>query len=117
MTLPFQDENDDSCYTCSGNGDLVCCDGCRYSFHLQCIDPPVDDIHGSDRWFCNECNVRNFFPSGERKGVFGALLSSLDGKNPRSFGLPANIRERFEGVKTGADGEYEDILPPQPKQK
>ncbi|KAJ3558423.1 hypothetical protein NPX13_g9709 [Xylaria arbuscula] len=110
-----QDDNDDSCYTCGGNGELVCCDGCTFSFHFMCIDPPMDEGHVPDEWFCNECQMRyNPPPEIEHKGAFGPLLTSLQRKNPRAFRLPESIREYFEGVKTGTEGEYEEAAPPKP---
>ncbi|KAI1824790.1 hypothetical protein F4861DRAFT_226851 [Xylaria intraflava] len=114
--LNNQDDNDDSCYTCGGNGELVCCDGCTFSFHFVCIDPPMDQGHIPDEWFCNECQMRYNPPLvNEHKGLFGPLTASLQRKNPRSFRLPENIRDFFEGVKTGAEGEYEEAIPPKPK--
>ncbi|ORY59075.1 uncharacterized protein BCR38DRAFT_63770 [Pseudomassariella vexata] len=105
-----RDDNDDSCYTCGGNGELVCCDGCHYSFHFLCIDPPMDESLVPDKWYCNECR-HVYFPdqfTGHR-GAFSSLLDNLDKKNPRAFRLPQDIREHFEGVRTGADGEYEEM--------
>ncbi|KAI1637193.1 hypothetical protein F4809DRAFT_336163 [Biscogniauxia mediterranea] len=111
----LRDDNDDSCYTCGGNGRLVCCDGCNYSFHFLCIDPPMDEGHEPDEWFCNECSQR-FYPSmAEYEGAFDQLFSNLERKNPRAFRLPEDIREYFEGVKTGQEGEYEDIPQAKPK--
>lgn len=115
---PFhQEENDDSCYTCGGNGELVCCDGCRSSFHYLCIDPPMEDEGHAmpDEWYCNECKYRYSPPFDEHTGVFRSLLYALDRKNPRAFRLPEEVRDCFEGVRTGADGEYEELVPPKPK--
>ncbi|KAI0456165.1 hypothetical protein F5B21DRAFT_513509 [Xylaria acuta] len=114
--LNNQDDNDDSCYACGGNGELVCCDGCTFSFHFMCIDPPMDQGHIPDEWFCNECQIRYHPPLvNEHKGIFCALATGLQRKNPRAFRLPEPIREYFEGVKTGAEGEYEEAVPPKPK--
>ncbi|KAI0869797.1 hypothetical protein GGS24DRAFT_493468 [Hypoxylon argillaceum] len=111
-----QDDNDDSCYTCGGNGELVCCDGCSFSFHFMCIDPPMDQGHIPDEWFCNECQIRYNPPLvDEHTGVFGPLLANLQRKNPRAFRLSEPIRDYFWGVKTGAEGEYEEAAPPKPK--
>ncbi|OTA66460.1 hypothetical protein K449DRAFT_231357 [Hypoxylon sp. EC38] len=111
-----QDDNDDSCYTCGGNGELVCCDGCNYSFHFLCIDPPMDEGHMPDEWYCNECKHRYYPPfGGENKGPLRSLFTVLDRKNPRAFRLPEDVRDLFEGVRTGPEGEYEEIAPPKPK--
>ena len=112
MLTPLQDDNDDYCASCGGSGDLVCCDGCTRSFHFNCVDPPVhEDRDLPDEWFCNVCIARRNPASLTRyTGIFGALLNIMEKRNSSAFRLPSETREYFEGVKTGADGEYEDIV-------
>ncbi|EFX00425.1 phd finger domain protein [Grosmannia clavigera kw1407] len=108
------DENDDYCASCGGSGELVCCDGCTRSFHFNCVDPPLQE--GSnlpDEWFCNVCaSKRNPAALGHHQGVLGPLLNLIEKQNSSAFSLPDHVRDRFEGVKTGAEGEYEDIVAP-----
>jgi hypothetical protein len=60
-------------------------------------------------WFCNACrSVRSSV--AVHSGAFGSLLERLDSKNSSAFRLPAAIRDYFEGVRTGVDGEYEEIV-------
>lgn len=108
LTHCLKDDNDDYCSSCGGNGDLVCCDGCTRSFHFKCVDPPIDEGKLPDEWFCNIC-LNSRIPPSEPAGSFGALLVKLDGKNPSAFHLPKDIREYFENVKTGTEGEYEEV--------
>lgn len=63
-------------------------------------------------WYCNVCLK---FKNGFRphSGAFGSLLESLEPKNSSAFRLPHIIRNYFEGVRTGVDGEYEEIVPVQ----
>ena len=111
-----QDDNDDYCSACGGNGDLVCCDGCTRSFHFKCVDPPIIEGALPDEWFCNHCISRR---PGARDdpipGIFGPLIISLDEKNPSAFHLPKPIREYFENVKTGEEGEYQEAGATKPK--
>src|SRR5690349_15525424 len=114
----IQDENDDYCSACGGNGDLVCCDGCIRSFHFKCVDPPmIEDSLTDEAWFCNQCEYNhNPRPRDYSSRAFGPLLGNLESKNPSSFHLPKDIREYFENVRTGTEGEYEEApLPPKPK--
>ena len=37
------------------------------------------------------------------------MLAILEKTNPSSFSLPLPIREYFEGVRTGSEGEYEEV--------
>ena len=106
----MQDANEDFCSACGGNGDLLCCDGCDRSFHFTCLDPPMDEDHLPETWFCYVCAAnRNPQPKLPR-GLFAALLGNLAKKNPVAYNLPVEIREYFEGVKTGDEGEYEEAV-------
>lgn len=39
-------------------------------------------------------------------------MTNLDKKYATSYRLPKKLREYFEGVRTGVDGEYEEFVPP-----
>lgn len=39
-------------------------------------------------------------------------MTNLDKRGATSYRLPKRVREYFEGVRTGVDGEYEDYVPP-----
>ncbi|KAI6091144.1 hypothetical protein F4821DRAFT_255429 [Hypoxylon rubiginosum] len=116
---PHQDENDDTCCTCNGDGDLVCCDGCHNSCHYLCSDPPIysegPDRTMPDEWYCNECIYRDSPPFEEHHGVFRSLLNGLHRKLPKSFSLPDDVKEYFEGMRAGSQGDYEEPAPPKPK--
>ena len=48
-------------------------------------------------------------------GAFASMMFGLDKQNSRAFRLPDRVRDYFDGVKTGADGEFEDanaFIPP-----
>jgi hypothetical protein len=115
LTHGLQEDNDDYCSSCGGNGDLVCCDGCTRSFHFKCVDPPINQDALPDEWFCNVCLSKHFRRHEDESGVFGLLLANLHRKNPSAFHLPKDIREYFVDVKTGTEGEYEEISPPKAK--
>lgn len=69
-----------------------------------------------DPWFCNLCESKANPPLiDDEHSAFGILLTHLHRKNPSSFHLPKDIREYFENVKTGAEGEYEEPVQPKPK--
>ncbi|GJN77519.1 hypothetical protein PLIIFM63780_001010 [Purpureocillium lilacinum] len=103
-------DNDEYCSACGNAGDVVCCDGCPRSFHFECVDMvPSEDL--PDEWYCNECLIRRF-PSRVpvHKGIFASALNNLEKSIPRAFSLPKRVQNRFEGVKAGADGDYEDVV-------
>ncbi|PNP47636.1 hypothetical protein TGAMA5MH_01459 [Trichoderma gamsii] len=102
-------DNDEYCSACGNTGDVVCCDGCPRSFHFECVDMVQSD-HLPDEWYCNECSFRRY-PSRVPvyKGVFASALIALEKSIPRAFSLPKKTQTRFEGVKAGADGDYEEV--------
>ncbi|KAG8227865.1 hypothetical protein J437_LFUL008658 [Ladona fulva] len=55
---PGKGHNHDFCDACGEGGDLLCCDRCPASFHLQCHDPPLEkeDIPAGE-WLCHCCRV------------------------------------------------------------
>lgn len=77
------------------------------------MDPPIPEGElglGDDEFYCNLCaSLRN--PTRvDHPGPFGGLLNNLDKRNPSAFRLPGDVRDYFEGVKTGPDGEYEEVV-------
>lgn len=70
----------------------------------------IPSDHLPDEWFCNECLYKKY-PSRMPafKGIFAVPLTNLEKSIPRAFSLPKKLQTRFEGVKAGADGEYEEV--------
>ncbi|MAD24502.1 MAG: hypothetical protein CMO44_10070 [Verrucomicrobiales bacterium] len=55
-----EDEDDDDehmefCRVCKEGGELLCCDSCPNSYHLRCIDPPLDEVP-EHSWTCPRCS-------------------------------------------------------------
>ncbi|KAK7079316.1 hypothetical protein SK128_021120 [Halocaridina rubra] len=49
---------DDHCRVCHKTGDLLCCDSCSAVYHLDCVDPPLQDIPGEmEDWTCSVCTA------------------------------------------------------------
>ncbi|KAI9706899.1 MAG: hypothetical protein M1820_004678 [Bogoriella megaspora] len=102
-------DNDDYCTACSGGGYLLCCDGCDNAFHFSCLDPPrkkTDPIF-QNPWYCSDCMAKKEAPQQEPRGLFQALLQNIDKRNAKTFQLPKEIRDFFEGVRTGEDGVFQ----------
>lgn len=49
-----ENQNDDECSACKYGGDLLCCDGCCASWHLYCLQPPLQRAPAGE-WFCPSC--------------------------------------------------------------
>ena len=37
-------------------GELLCCDFCNLVYHLECLDPPMEQIPDG-KWECPECKA------------------------------------------------------------
>ncbi|KAK4328159.1 hypothetical protein Pmani_001432 [Petrolisthes manimaculis] len=49
---------DDHCRVCHKTGDLLCCDSCSAVYHLDCVDPPLQEIPGEmEDWTCSVCTA------------------------------------------------------------
>ncbi|CAI9761540.1 unnamed protein product [Fraxinus pennsylvanica] len=46
------EENDDLCSICFDYGDLICCDNCPRSFHIECVSLPSIP---QESWYCKYC--------------------------------------------------------------
>ena len=70
MSFTFQEDDDDDdddeendqhqdyCEVCEESGELLLCDTCTLSFHLQCLDPPLDEAPQGE-WSCPKCVSHN----------------------------------------------------------
>ncbi|XP_055307735.1 nucleosome-remodeling factor subunit NURF301 isoform X2 [Sitodiplosis mosellana] len=48
---------DDHCRICHKLGDLVCCETCPAVFHLECVDPPLENVPAGD-YQCSLCKLQ-----------------------------------------------------------
>ena len=70
-------------------------------------DNPPDD-----QWYCPQCTARQHYRRNETTGILGRIVRRVEEINPKAFNLPFDIRDYFEGVKTGDEGEYEEVSLP-----
>ncbi len=54
-----------ACSFCSGDGDLICCDGCNRGFHSNCHFPKIKEMPMGE-WFCKDC-TRKKTPQWSRR--------------------------------------------------
>ncbi|KAL1924202.1 uncharacterized protein VTP21DRAFT_7237 [Calcarisporiella thermophila] len=99
------------CESCGGEGHLINCACCQRSFHLSCVDPPINsDEELPDQWNCNLCRAQDSMPiPADAAGIFHKLSDALDRRNPSKFSLPLRIKTYFKGITEGPSGEYIDL--------
>ncbi|XP_045468842.1 PHD finger protein 12 [Harmonia axyridis] len=124
---PGKGHNHDNCDACGEGGDLICCDKCPSSFHLQCHDPPLEstDIPNGE-WLCHSCiyaKTQNTLPLTRSKrscstestfikptkksktSPMDILIEAASSMNPKQFELPHNM-----SVPCDFPGTDKDIL-------
>ena len=98
--------NYDLCCACGAGGDLLCCDSCPNSFHLDCVEPALETVP-KGAWHCNACYALHHPPAHKGAGAdnpfFGQAVSKLLYENPQTFHLPHAIatRKRKRGYAYG----------------
>ncbi|KAL2720914.1 PHD finger protein 12 isoform X1 [Vespula squamosa] len=93
--------NHDFCDACRDGGELICCDKCPASYHLQCHYPPVDptDIPNGE-WLCYACRCatkREILGNKgndkkKKKSALEILALAASLVNPREFELPKELQ-------------------------
>ncbi|XP_062872241.1 uncharacterized protein LOC134333981 isoform X2 [Trichomycterus rosablanca] len=53
-------DNDDICFICNSEGDLVCCDECPRAFHDNCHLPNLQKETLGDKWTCTYCVLKAY---------------------------------------------------------
>ncbi|KAH8304619.1 hypothetical protein KR018_001737, partial [Drosophila ironensis] len=95
---PGRGHNHDYCDACEEGGNLLCCDRCTASFHLQCHDPPLseEDIP-SGQWLCHSCLMTKII----QPPTTSSKASSVE-RVPSAGSLPSR-------ANTPSSGELESI--------
>ncbi|KAG7208758.1 hypothetical protein KM043_014953 [Ampulex compressa] len=93
--------NHDFCDACRDGGELICCDKCPASYHLQCHYPAVDptDIPNGE-WLCYACRCaakRDLLDNKgnekkKKKSALEVLALAASLVNPREFELPKELQ-------------------------
>ncbi|KDN48150.1 hypothetical protein RSAG8_03166, partial [Rhizoctonia solani AG-8 WAC10335] len=117
-----QHSNNAACECCSlQGGHLVFCDGCPRSFHLLCLNPPLDELK-EETWYCQTCTAKrnNIKPTPHKykletstkrvnvHNLFDDLMYNLTCDSPKVFALPEDIRTHFKDVIASNAGTYMD---------
>uniref|UniRef100_A0A671NW77 Nuclear body protein SP140-like protein n=1 Tax=Sinocyclocheilus anshuiensis TaxID=1608454 RepID=A0A671NW77_9TELE len=69
-----QDLNDDMCYVCDSEEDILCCDECPRAFHSLCHLPAVHEDSPGSQWSCTFCVMKKM--EGSNQKTLQDVLSS-----------------------------------------
>ncbi|KAJ7948986.1 protein CHROMATIN REMODELING 4 [Quillaja saponaria] len=79
------------CMVCNEGGDLLCCDTCPSTYHIQCLNPPLESVPEGN-WQCPNCfnddddskPIIHFIKSiSKKRAAPSSLVSSLYSKTKK----------------------------------
>ena len=108
--------NVDDCVVCNYPGDLVCCDGCRNSFHKRCctyVDSSLgqqnssnDSMPADEKWLCPECRIAD---SSKLGNLLGGKKSSISWWRKEDLEHLLNLKclkhQTHDAMQTAAQGQ------------
>ncbi|XP_051570955.1 nuclear body protein SP140-like protein isoform X1 [Myxocyprinus asiaticus] len=107
-----QYSNDDVCYVCNSEGDLLCCDECPRAFHPGCHLPAVEDDSLGGQWSCTFCVMKNMqvFSQKTQQDVLSSPVSQY--RLYCRFLLLCLLHESTANPNTEVPGYSKDISGP-----
>ena len=66
------------CFVCKDGGELLCCETCPQSYHIDCLNPPLGKIP-SHEWYCPRCTCEK--PKAPIKKILNWRWKPDDKKN------------------------------------
>ncbi|KAL1277765.1 hypothetical protein QQF64_024438 [Cirrhinus molitorella] len=104
-------KNDDVCFVCDSEGDLVCCDDCPRAFHSHCHIPAVNEDLPGSQWSCTFC-VKNMRSSSQKtqQDVLSSPVSQY--KLHCQYLLLQLLRESMTELCANVSGYSENICGP-----
>lgn len=95
------DINSDECKICGDGGNLICCDSCDNSYHLLCIEPPLQSLPIGN-WYCAECRNKQQMQMKHKKQLLVSNnnnLSITDNQEPH----PKKSKYDFDAISAKAN--------------
>lgn len=59
-------QHEENCRNCQKPGDLICCEMCPATYHLECASPPLKEVPEGE-WFCPICKFNQVSGDAARK--------------------------------------------------
>ena len=59
-------QHQEQCSWCKDGGELLCCDACPQTYHLECLNPPLRQVPNGE-WYCPKCSAEK--PKGHCKKI------------------------------------------------
>ncbi|XP_064109761.1 PHD and RING finger domain-containing protein 1-like [Macrobrachium nipponense] len=89
--IPDEEEDDPTfcevCGRCDREDRLLLCDGCDLGYHLECLDPPLEQVP-IDEWFCSDCQAVNSTATCTEVDIEDGELHDLIDDGAPSSSLP-----------------------------
>jgi len=109
--MESEDEDEDSdhealCAKCEKDGELLCCDTCTKVFHLDCLDPPLEQVPDG-KWSCPYCVLAKEITSKKAPKKRAPESKPINPSTPTKKKKKASDSEEFEEELIAEDSVHE----------
>ena len=95
----YAKKNSDECSICGEGGNLICCDSCPESYHLNCLGLSAQDVEGIEKWSCQTCHrKRKLLLSPPKSPRKRQKQSSLDDSKKSAAQSTLTTEPRSESI-------------------
>ena len=94
------DRNDDACFVCKGQGELVCCDVCPRAYHQQCCDITLKELNSDDEWACPHCRTNHDAQQQQQHAAKRPKTGACSSSSSSSSSLPSAPPSSSSAAKT-----------------
>lgn len=104
---------EDVCRSCGKQGELLCCDECPATYHVECLEPPLAVVPEGN-WICYACKMSNRVSSHESTAYFQSyfyVVSCRPSDLVTSVNLPIDVSGSTVSAttsKAGVTGQHID---------
>jgi hypothetical protein len=95
----------DYCLVCQDGGVLICCDDCSGTYHLKCLQPPLESIP-EENWFCAECIKKESAALDMNVGADPKIIDISSGSEDLIVPIDTPKKRKKEQQKSNVDSKW-----------
>ncbi|XP_078180627.1 protein CHROMATIN REMODELING 4-like [Carex rostrata] len=89
------------CEECNVGGDLLCCDSCPRTYHLDCLNPPLENAP-EGKWHCPRCTEDKGFVYSRRARTKRVMKKTVPEKLTIPDNAKSNKKEKAPSIHDGS---------------
>lgn len=102
------------CGWCKDGGELICCESCPQSYHIECVNPPLTKTPAS-AWICAKCECEK--PAGVVKKVLNWRWKVFDVPEGKEKKEKKDKKEEKDAAEPMDEDNDDEVVEKKPKKK